>query len=149
MRLPELCYRFLYPKDTSGPTFELDPMQLDTAAAAASQTITFTGPAKDRVFVLTNVQMDLTPGATQSAIRALLSGITPGGLAFNIVQESFLVDADERRQLNWQGEVMIGGSGVENTILTAIGQFSAGVASNALGVAVFGYVIPRGNIAPF
>jgi len=99
--------------------------------------------------VLTNMALDVVVGATQASNRVTFTGFTPSGLAFGIFREGFAEVADLRRGFNWQGEVMIGGGGIDERILSMSCVYSAGVAANSFTIGIFGYVIPRGNIAPF
>lgn len=149
MRPPEITYRFSVPSDTAGPTLELYTRNLLVSASAASVTTPLNGPAKDRTLVLTNVSVQAVPGATQSADRMRISITTPGGAGVDLATFNPTAVADIRRDLNWTGEVMIGGAGMDNQIIEANCVFSAGVAANILVINVCGYVIPRGNIAPF
>jgi len=149
MRVPELVYRFLYPKDVAGPTFELCPRTTTTAATSNVILVAFPGPSMDRVLCLTNIFIRADPGATQAAIQLLAFLTTPGGLDVNIAGINPDVSADTIQTLNWSGEIYIGGGGSDSTILTMSGVFDAGVASNSVSASFFGVVIPRGTIAPF
>jgi len=149
MRAPDITYRFSVPSDTGGPTLELYSRTLTVTASSAEFTATLTGPAKDRALIVTNLNVQAGPGATQSVTRLSLVGSTPAGASVAIETDMPTAVADIRRNLNWQGEVMIGGGGVANVILTASVVFSAGVAANFIVISAYGYVIPRGNIAPY
>jgi len=149
MRVPEITYRFLYPKDVSGPTFELFTEFVQVAGVAAELSLVTRGIAKDKVLCLTNLQLDLRPSGGESALRGACVATTPGGVAINLVQDNFPSDADQRQSINWSGEVYVGGMGAANGSISATGTFSGAVQSGSLFLSVFGVVIPRGNIAPF
>ncbi len=149
MRVPEIVYRLARAPASSGPLFELFSRRESASASSTAVSNVITGPPKDKVLVVTNMTVDMDPGAAQSVIRVVFSGVTPGGLVFQIAQVGLVAVADLRTGFDWQGEVAIGGGGIDNTILIADTVYSAGVAANATVLSVFGYVIPRGNIAPF
>jgi len=146
--VPEICYRFIYPKDTAGPTFEIMTRDVDNAATSATVTISITGVPKDRVLVLQNVNMFADPGAGQAVVQQILSGFTPAGLQFTIARTAKAAIADLNDNLNWQGAVYLPGLG-DGVILSALTVYDAGVASNALTFSMQGVVIPRGNSAAF
>jgi len=149
MRAPGITYRFNVPTDVAGPTLELFSRNANNADTAVSVAVNLPGVAKDRILFLTNIIMDLIPGATQAVTRASIVITTPAMLAFQISNDAFPVVADLRRGHLWTGDVAVGGGGVEVTTISMTGTFDAGVASNTVSVGVFGYVIPRGNIAPY
>jgi len=149
MRAPDITYRFSLPIATSGPTLELFAKRTAFSNTNANIVANITGPAKDRIFVLTNLNLELIPGATQSVVRGRVDGRTPGGLVFSIANIHFAGTADERQEINWQGEIYIGGAGMDIEILLGAAQFSAGVASNTIEISAAGFVIPRGNVAPY
>ena len=111
--------------------------------------VSINGPAKDKVLIVTNVSVDLDPGALQQIVRCVLSGRTPGGVIWGIHQEGFTEVDAFRTGMNWQGEVAIGGGGVDRSILIIDSVWDGGANANALTVGVFGYIVPRGNVAPF
>jgi len=149
MRLPELLYQLARSPASTGPLIELFARRRAQGDTSASVNAPMTGAAKDRVLVLTNVSVDLNPGATQAVERVVISAITPGGLTFAIAQVGFVAVADLRTGFDWQGEVAVGGSGVDETSIIVDAVFDAGVNLNTVVANVYGYVIPRGNIAPF
>jgi len=149
MRLPEIAYRFLYPKDVSGPTFELESVFLTGSGTAASLTVDMTGVPIDRVLCVTNMQVSFLPGVGGQFLRGAIFGTTPGGVVFNIIQSKFPGTDDLREDINWDGEIYIGGSGIDNPILSALGVKDDAIVSSTVHFSVFGVVIPRGNIAPF
>lgn len=149
MRLPEILFRLSRAPGSAGPLIELFSRRLVATASSTAVTASLAGPAKDKILVLTNATLGVDPGAAQAFTLLKISGRTPGGLTFQIIEEGQAAVADLRDGLNWEGEIMIGGSGVENTSIIGEGVFDAGVASNKIVLSVFGYVIPRGNIAPF
>jgi len=148
MQVPEIAYRYIYPKDVSGPTFEILTRVL-AGAETGDPIINFTGIPKDKVLVLTNVAMLANPGATQACTFIGLSGFSSAGAIFDIKVETFPADADENQTLNWDGAVYIAG-GVEGQVnLRFSAAFDAGVNSNTLDANFNGVIIPRGNIAIF
>jgi len=149
VRVPEIVYRLARAPASSGPLLELFSRFDVASATATSVTLTFNGPQKDRLLILTNISLESLPGATQAATRINVTVTTPAGLGYTVALANFLVDADERQSLNWQGELMVGGGGTDSAIITFTGNYDAGVASNQIQVGLFGYVIPRGNVAPF
>lgn len=149
MDAPDVTYKFLYPKDVSGPTFELESVFNSLTLTAASATFSYLGVAKDRVFIVTAVTISGIPTGTESCIRLNAAGITPGGVVFNFLEENFVAVAAQRQSANWQGAVYIGGSGAQNEIVRISASFSAGVLTKDLRSNIHGIVIPRGNIAPY
>lgn len=148
MKAPDHTYRFLYPKDVSGST-------LETFYRKQSQTIlgdtsfTINGVSKDRILVLSNIIVELIPGLGQSATRLLVLLSPPGGITFNIIVDDYPIVADLDRAFNWAGEVFCIGGGVETPILQFNCSFDAAGVNNIGTATVCGYVIPRGNVAPF
>ena len=149
MQPTDVLFRLQRPPASSGPLIELYSRRLVASASSTAVGSSVAGVAKDRVLILTNVSIDLDPGATQAVVRCVISGRTPGGVTFAIAQTGFVAVADLRTGFNWAGEVMIGGSGVDNAIVIVDAVYDAGVAANIITINVFGYVVPRGNIAPF
>jgi len=149
VRIPELLYQLAREPASSGPLIELFTRRQVDSATNVNVTSVITGPPKDRLLILTNISIDLNPGLTQAVIRAVFNGITPAGVTFGIRETGFTAVADFRQGFSWQGEVAVGGGGVNSNILTILSVFDAGVAENFVAVSVFGYVVPRGNIAPF
>ena len=149
MRLPEIAYRFSISPDQAGPTFELAPEFQTISGTTVSLTINVTGVPKDRVLCLMNIQVSLKPTGGEAVTRAVVLGQSPSGILFNIHQEVFAGVADQREEMNWQGEIYIGGSGRDGTIYTCQGIFDGAIQSNTVDISTFGVVIPRGNIAPF
>lgn len=149
MRIPDIAYRFSTAVDTSGPTVELFSRFQSVSASAAAVAVSILGIGMDRVLILTNIAVDLIPGATQGVLRLNVVANTPADLAFTITTEVFPGTADLRGAHVWDGEVMVGGGGVAEEIVNVAATFSAGVAANIAAVGLFGYVIPRGNVAPY
>lgn len=149
MRLPEIAYRFSIPPGQAGPTFELCPRLLNVSGTAAVITANVDGIPKDQVLCLTNLQATFIPGATEAIDRGGFFGTSPSGVVFNIHNEMFAGTADAREEMNWSGEIYIGGGGRDATIVSCVATFDAAVAVGSNIFSIFGVVIPRGNIAPF
>jgi len=149
VRVPEIVYRLARDPASSGPLMELFSRRAITTASSASISVSINGPAKDKILVVTNISLDINPGALQQITRAVISGRTPGGVIWLLHSEGFTEVDDFRTGMNWTGEVMIGGGGVDRSILIIDSVFDGGANANAVTVGVFGYIIPRGNIAPF
>ena len=150
MRFPEFLFRLARAPESTGPLVELFARSADiTSNFATSLNLGVNGPAKDKVLVVTNMTVDINPGAAQQILRCVISGQTPGGLIWGIHQEGFTEVDAFRTAMNWAGEVAIGGGGVDRSIVIFDAVFDGNVNNNAITVGVFGYVIPRGNIAPF
>ena len=149
MRFPEFLFRLARAPEATGPLIELFAFRVVRASTSTGFGVNIPGPAKDRVIVVTNVSCEVNPGATQAITRIVISGQTPGGLVFQIAQVGFTAVADFRTGFDWQGEVAIGGAGVDGNVIIVDSVWDAGVNANSLIASVFGYVIPRGNIAPF
>jgi len=146
---PDITYRLARPPASSGPLIELFTAHLGASGTSAGLQVLIPGIAMDRVLVLTNVAVVAAPGLTQAPLRIVVEGRTPSGVQFGITRQSVAAVADLRHDLNWSGEVMIGGGGTDTNIIICDTTFDAGVASNSMVISAFGYVIPRGNIAPF
>jgi len=150
MRAPDVTYRYLYPKDVSGPTFEILSRSFSSGAtAAATITETLTGVPLDRILVLTNATIEGLPGAAQTIDEMVIQGTTQAGLTYNIAVARPLLAATEGATLNWAGEVYIQGGGAGSATIRLSCVFNAGVAANSLFASLSGIVIPRGNAGPF
>lgn len=149
MDAPDLTYRYIYRRDTAGPTFEVFNRSLSSSAASANTTIDVAGIPKDRVLVLTNAVMRGAPGATQSCKELLVAAISVAGIETWLRYESFADDADENKGLNWKGAAYIQSRGPdENSILLRF-VYDAGVNANGQLAFLHGIIIPRGNVAAF
>jgi len=149
VRVPEIVYRLARSPGSTGPMIELFSVRGTNSAASTSVSVSLNGPAKDKTLIVTNLSVDINPGALQQIIRMVISGRTPGGVIFGIQQQGFTEVDDFRTGMNWQGEVAIGGGGIARSILIFDSVFDGGANANAITVSAFGYIIPRGNIAPF
>jgi len=149
VRIPDIAYRFNTPIDTSGPTAQTFIRALSNAAQLVSVQVAIGEIPVDKILVLTNAVILALPGATQSCLAARISGFTGAGMEFHIRDDRFLVDADENRSMNWQGEVYIHGRRVGATNLIFEGIFDAADNSNEIFIDVCGVVIPRGNMSLF
>lgn len=149
MRVPDILYRLSRAPGALGPLVELFVRRQETSASATSVSSAITGVPKDKILIVTNLSMDLSPGAAQQIIRCVMSGRTPGGQVFAIKQLGFTEVDAFRTGMNWQGEVSIGGGGTDASILLFDSVWDGGANANQQVVSVFGYVIPRGNVAPF
>jgi len=149
VQAPEITYRYIYPKDVAGPTFEIVTRSLALSSAAIPLVINFTGIPKDKILVLTNAAIQANPGATQAVVLIALQGFSSAGAIFEINVDLFVPDADVPRTMNWQGAVYIAG-GVEgaNNVRLAV-DFDAGANANSINLSFTGVVIPRGNAAIF
>jgi len=147
--VPDIAYRFIYPKDTSGPTMELFAQNFFESDTDASIVININGIPKDRALIISNVTMNGQPGAAQTIDRLTCAMFTHAGVGFNIVDAFPLLAATERAALNWAGEAWaLGRGGAETTVRFTAG-FNAGVAINSLGVGVSGFLVPRANLSVF
>jgi len=149
VQAPGITYRYIYPKDVAGPTFEILSREFNTATTAANITQTLQGIPKDKVFVLTNITAQLSPGATQSVVRMRIQGFTGAGATFDIFALNPLGSADEEHIGVWQGSVYLPGRGENLDTVAMIANFSAGVNANGATFALHGIVIPRGNSSAF
>jgi len=145
--VPDILYRLARAPASTGPLIELFSVRATASSAATTVSANLAGVPIDKILILTNLSIDLAPGAAQSVIRTVLSGQTPGGLIWTIAQLGFVAVADFRQGFNWQGEIAIGGG--TGAALLSDSVFSAGVAANAVTLNAFGYVIPKANVAPF
>lgn len=149
MRAPEITYRYLYPKDVSGPTFEVFTHSESVSGTAANIASTARGIPQDRVLVLTNAQVQGVPTGTESLTQLLFTGTTPSGVIWTIARDDFTGAAAAEGALNWSGEAYLGGGGAAVTILDATARFDAAVLTKTIRFSAQGIVIPRGTIAPF
>ncbi len=149
MLAPDLTYSFRMPKDVSGPTFEI--LSRDASISDTSTTVTFTldDLPKDRLLILSNIQVHANPGAAQGMDNIRAFGTTPAGQMFGIARLNEPVVAGLTRSLNWQGQVYIMGGGRGTNQVTIVGGFDSGVAANVITVGIHGLVIPRANAAAF
>jgi len=146
---PEIAYRYIYPKDIAGPTFEILSRLLSTTGAATTLEVNITGIPKDRVLVLGNVTIEGGPGGALVCTALDLRGVTGAGLDFPIKQVTTQLGNSLDQNLIWTGSIFIPGSGEGNNSLRARAFFSAATSTNSLSVGVHGVVIPRGNSAAF
>lgn len=149
MRAPPITYRYSYPRDTAGQTFQPLYRHISVTAQTAVVTTTFAGIPRDKVLVLSNACVDADPGAAQSCLQIVLRGHAPAGIAFNIRIENFVADADETRSLNWQGEIFLVGNATDQINVRAFATFSSGVAANTTTFSLYGVVVPLANVGPF
>lgn len=149
MRAPPITYRFNYPRDIAGQTFQPLYRHVSESASTAVVTASFAGIPRDKVLVLSNACVECTPGATQSCINIVLRGHAPAGIAFNIAMEFFPVDADEAHSLNWSGEIFLVGNRQGNINVRAFGVFDANANANLTILSLYGVVVPLANVGPF
>lgn len=149
MDAPDSTYRYAYPKDIAGQTFETLSRAVSNTATAAVRTFTFVDLSKDKVLVLTNVSVDGDPGAGQNVVSLRVEGFTAALLGFTIAVVIPPGTADVTEELNWQGAVYLPGGGDGTTQVQIAVVFNAGIASNALRASLHGIIIPRGNVAQF
>lgn len=149
MFVPEISYRYIYPKDVAGPTFEILSRLIVTSIANATATAVIQGIPKDRILVLANVSVEIVPGATQAATAARVRAFTSAAAAFLIEHNVYPATADAIEVLNWTGSIFIPGRGEDETTVEVSAFFDAGVNANVTTVGVHGIVIPRGNSAAF
>ena len=150
MRPPEITYSFSVPKDTSGPPIELMSRRQSAAVTTQNVTLTFAGIPQDRILVLTNVNLVVTPGAAEQLLHMAVQGFTGAGQVFNIAAETPTTSDGHREVLNWSGEIWFQGRGQDQTILQALYNYDAlGATNNTMTFDFAGFVIPRGNAAQF
>jgi len=149
VKAPEITYRYIYPKDIAGPTFEIMTRADTLSASSTSLNDDVLGIPKDRTLVLTNVAVHADPGATFSVLDIQIVGFTGAGLVFSIALVEFVAVADQQQTLNWQGEVYLQGRGIDQAILRLHSTYSSGAAANLQSFGLHGIVIPRGNAAAF
>jgi len=149
VRAPEITYRYIYPKDIAGPTFEILTRSLSLTASAASLNIPLNDIPLDKVLVLNNASLLAGPDATQVAQILRFEGVTAAGLTFTIAESREVTVAGLAMALNWSGEVFLAGGGRGNTTVNVFGNFDSGAQPNFLQGSFSGTIIPRANIATF
>jgi len=149
MIVPEIAYRYIYPKDVAGPTFEVFSREVIVADTSTGVSIAITGISKDKILVLSNVILVATPGATQAVGTMNIQGLAGSGSPFDIQHRVTVGTADLVETMEWQGQVFIPGRGEGDTNFTLTVTYDAGVASNSFFGGIHGVVIPRGNAAVF
>lgn len=149
MRAPDITYRYVYPRDIAGPTFEVLARSffLSSAATNVSQSLSLIN--KDKIFVLNNIAIQADPGATQALLDLRVSAFTPAGAEWNIIRFRAAATADLIESFNWSGEVYVLGREPGIVNVRVVGLFDAGVNANNVDVSLHGIVIPRGNSANF
>lgn len=148
MIVPDITYRYMTATDTSGPTFEILTHFETITSVAIAHVFTLTGVPKDRVLLISNVQIEMNATGTESAEHVAIFARTPAGATANLTQEQFPVVQAGTVNVDWQGQIFVGGSGADNTILQCNAVYDAGVLTKTSHFSVFGVMIPRGNIAP-
>lgn len=149
MKAPDLTYRFVYPKDVAGPTFGLLFRRFDDSQVATSVNAQLQGIPKDRILVISNLSVSITPGAAQTPLLGTISGFTAAGAQVNIHTQAFTGAAGAPVTQNWQGEAMVLGRGAGVQSVNFRVTFDLGGVANAATWHIFGYVIPRGNSYSF
>lgn len=149
MQVPEITYRYIYPRDVAGPTFEVLSRQLSLVASASPLEVNVIGIPKDKIFVLTNFSMEGNPGSTQACVLLQVRGLTQAGTDFHVNTANFAVTADLTQNAVWQGGVYLQGRGEDQNSVRFLAFFDATTNGNTLGVGVQGIVIPRGNYSAF
>lgn len=149
MKAPGITYRFQWPKDTSGLTFEVLSREFFETAAAAAVTFDLTGIPKDKVLVLSNLIIVALPGAAQNVADVNCQGFTQAGAPYDIIHAIAPAVVGQREAVPWQGEVYQLGRGAADAALTITVNFDAGAAANQIFGGIHGIIIPRGNSAQF
>jgi len=147
--VPDIAYRYIYPKDTSGPTLELYARNAFVTDTSASITINLDEIPKDKCLIISNATINGVPGATQTIDRLQLQGFTHAGVGFNVVDVFPVAAAAQQVAENWQGEVWVLGRGDAGVSFRVIATFNAGVNANSVGLGVTGVLIPRANLSVF
>ena len=149
MKAPEITYRYIYPRDVAGPTFEVlsRTFFLSDAATSISQSLSLI--TKDKILVLNNISIQADPGATQALLDLRVSAFTPAGAEWNITRFRGAGTADLIEAFNQTGEWYILGREPDVVNVRVVGLFDAGVNANNVDVSLHGIVIPRGNSANF
>lgn len=148
MFAPDITYRYIYPIDSAGPTFEILSRVLNNTDTSGTIVVELTGIPKNKVLVLSNASLFADPGAAQTLLTMDLSGLTAAGALFPIVTGAPDVVA-KRQALNWSGAAYIPGRGDTDPSLRLTAVFDLGVAGNFAQMSVHGVVIPRGNASSF
>jgi len=149
MLAPDLSYRFLYPKDIAGPTFELCARSANDSATNATVTSNYTFLPKDKMLCVSSMSLQADPGATQAVTDIRISFFTATGFEFNVVRRITPGTADLIEAFHWEGQVYILGRSPAAVNVRVQVIFDAGVNSNNVTSSVFGIVVPRGNVALF
>lgn len=149
MRAPDITYGYTAPTDTAGPTFEVVARTIQLSSGALTIDFNELQLPKDRIFVLTNVSMHASPGATQSVALMFVQIRTQTGVLIDIAREDFVLLANQFQNLNWDGEVYVQGGGPPASSLRLFGQFNADANANLLVASYTGIVIPHGNAGAF
>jgi len=149
VRAPEITYRFQYPKDVSGPTFEIVNGTESGSASALTITLDVQNIPKDRILCLSNITMIANPNATNGVVNLVASIITGAQQRIQIINEEFPATADAEETMNWQGEVYILGGGRDTTALRFFFEFDDALAANTAVASWAGVIVPRGNASQF
>ncbi len=149
MRAPGITYRYIYPKDVAGPTFEIVAISFNQPGTLATIINNFQGVPKDKVLVLTNAVLIAVPGAAQTIDDIHLDYFTGAGQQIQAMREQPAAAAAQSVTMNWAGEIYLNGRGAGITSVSMAAVFNAGVASNRLVSSISGIVIPRGNSSLF
>jgi len=149
VRAPEITYRYIYPKDIAGPTFEIMTRANTLSSSSTALNDDVLGIPKDRTLVLTNIAVQANPGAGFSVGDIQIVGFTAAGLVFVISWQEFTAVADLEQSHNWQGEVYLQGRGIGQPIVRIHSAYSSGAAANVQTFGLHGIVIPRGNAGAF
>jgi len=150
MRFPGIAYSFMRGTDVSGPTALILSRHFQFSGGGLTVIeFFFSDLAKDRVLVLTNVDVESDPGNTQHVIRMKLQALAQGEENFTIKALNFVPAADEIKNLEWQGEIYIQGGGPGKDTVRVFTQFNTAVNANSMTVGLHGIIIPRGNLGGF
>jgi len=149
VRAPEITFRYQYPRDIAGPTFEILARTFDTGlTSATSLVLTLVGVPLNKILVLTNANIEAIPGTAQQIDEMGVQATTQAAQTWNISTAKLELADTIEAALNWQGEVYIQGRG-NDPCVRMFGVFDGGVNDNRLFCSLHGIVIPRGNAGPF
>lgn len=148
MRVPDIAYRFLWPIDTSGPTLETITRNISQASAASILDQTITGIPGDKILVLTNAFIAAEPNGAQGCVEMHMSVFTGAGSETIFAQRFPTTGTGAEEVLNWSGEIWMRGRDPGGASMRFHTTFS-GALANVMRGAIQGFIIPRGNVAPF
>lgn len=149
MLVPDIAYRFVAPTDTAGPSFEILSRQQSLSGGPILTVLTVSDIPKDRILVLSNVELIGEPGATQNVEEMKIQGVTQAGLIFDIDADVRSGSADDSRDIGWHGQVWIQGGGDGNDTVRTTVLFNSVTNANTVTVGIHGIIVPHGNAGAF
>lgn len=146
MRVPEICFQFAAFKDVAGGLILLTVRSGSNSDTATSVFVDILTVPADKIFILSAMNVNAVGGGAQEidALRCQFAP-EPGAARFTFHGQEGISDGPDARGSraeNFSGEIWI----PPGAVVRGTAAFSAGVSSNTVAAACYGFLIPRSNI---